>query len=143
MKKIYLLLFSITTGFLATAQNSSKQFMLKHEFIPEKIKPDLSAQPKGVVLWENQFDTASHWILDNTCAYAAYNIVGGYDYANGTSISSTSACTAPGTIATDPGTGVTAQWRFETDGNLIPVSALSPFGASSAVSYTHLRAHET
>jgi hypothetical protein len=69
MKKIYLLLFCITTSFLATAQNSSKQFMLKHEFIPEKIKSDFSAQPKGVVLWENQFDTARPWILDNTCAY--------------------------------------------------------------------------
>ena len=131
MKKIYLLLLCITTGFFATAQNSSRQFMLKHEFIPEKIKSDFSAQPKGVVLWENQFDTASQWILDNTCAYSAYNIVGGYDYANQTVINAPSACTSPGTVATDPGTGNTAQWRFETDGNVIPVGALAPFGSSS------------
>lgn len=131
MKKIYLLLLCITMGFLATAQNSSKQFMLKHEFIPEKIKSDFSAQPKGVVLWENQFDTASQWILDNTCAYSSYNIVGGYDYANQTVINAPSACTSPGTVATDPGTGNTAQWRFENDGNIIPVGALAPFGSSS------------
>ncbi|MFL2579411.1 MAG: T9SS type A sorting domain-containing protein [Parvicellaceae bacterium] len=114
MKKIYLLLFCITMGFFATAQNSSTQFMQKHEFIHYKIKSDFSTQPKGVVLWENQFDTASHWILDNSCAYSAYNIVGGYDYANQTVINAPSACTSPGTIATDPGTGNTAQWTFST-----------------------------
>ena len=115
MKKIYLLLFCITTSFMVTAQNSSTVFMQKHEFMPEKIKSNLSAQPKGVVLWENQFDNASDWILDNSCAYSAYTIVGGYDYANQTVINAPSACTSPGTVATDPGTGNTAQWRFETD----------------------------
>ena len=131
MKKIYLILFCTITGFISTAQNSSDRFMQKHEFIPEKIKSDLSAQPKGVVLWENEFDTASHWVLDNTCNYAAYNIVGGYDYVNQTTIGATSACTSPGTVATDPGTGVSAQWRLENDGSLIPVGALAPFGSSS------------
>ena len=131
MKKIYVILFCTITGFISTAQNSSDRFMQKHEFIPEKIKSDLSAQPKGVVLWENEFDTASHWVLDNTCNYAAYNIVGGYDYANQTTIGATSACTSPGTVATDPGTGVSAQWRLENDGSLIPVAALAPFGSSS------------
>ena len=56
---------------MVTAQNSSTVFMQKHEFMPEKIKSNLSAQPKGVVLWENQFDNASDWILDNSCAYSA------------------------------------------------------------------------
>ena len=132
MKKIYLLLFCIITGFIATAQNSSDRFMQKHEFIPEKIKSNLNAQPKGVVLWENQFDNAIDWVIDNTCTYAAYNIVGGYDYTNQIPISSTSTCTGSGTAGIDPGTGAAAQWRFETDPNLIPVSALAPFGSASA-----------
>ena len=132
MKKIYLLLFCITTGFLASAQSSSSQLSKKHEFIEEKTKPNFSSQPKGVVLWENQFDTASQWILDNTCAYTGYTIVGGYDYTNQVPITSTSSCTGTGTGATDPGTGATAQWRFETDPNLIPVSALAPFGSATA-----------
>ncbi len=76
--------------------------------------------------------TASDWVTDNSCSYAAYNIVGGYDYTNQTPITSTSACTGTGTAATDPGTGTTAQWRFETDANLIPVGALAPFGSASA-----------
>ena len=40
------------------------------EVILEKIKPNLDAQPKGVVLWENQFDTPSDWITDNSCSYS-------------------------------------------------------------------------
>ena len=132
MKKIYLLLFCITTSFLASAQSSSSQMSKKHEFIEEKIKPDFSSQPKGVVLWENQFDNASDWVTDNSCSYASYNIVGGYDYTNQTPITSTSVCAGTGTGATDPGTGTTAQWRFETDANLIPVAALAPFGSASA-----------
>ena len=56
MKKIYLLLFCITTGFLASAQSSSSQLSKKHEFIEEKTKPNFSNQPKGVVLWENQWN---------------------------------------------------------------------------------------
>ena len=132
MKKIYLLLFCITTSFLVSAQSSSSQMSKKHEFIEEKIKPDFSSQPKGVVLWENQFDNASDWVTDNSCSYASYNIVGGYDYTNQTPITSTSVCAGTGTGATDPGTGTTAQWRFETDANLIPVAALAPFGSASA-----------
>ena len=108
MKKIYLLLFCITTGFLASAQNSSSQISKKHEFIEEKTRPNFSSQPKGVVLWENQFDNASDWVLDNTCAYTGYTIVGGYDYTNQVPISSTSSCTGNGTVATDPGTGAAA-----------------------------------
>ena len=132
MKKIYLILFCITIGFIASAQNSSSQVSKKHEFIEEKTRSNISSQPKGVVLWENQFDNASDWVIDNTCAYAAYNIVGGYDYTNQTPISSTSTCTGSGTAGIDPGTGAAAQWRFETDPNLIPVSALAPFGSASA-----------
>ena len=132
MKKIYILLFCITTSFFASSQNSSSKVSKKHEFIEEKTRPNFSSQPKGVVLWENQFDTASQWILDNTCAYTGYTISGGYDYTNQTPITSTSACTGTGTVATDPGTGATAQWRFETDPNLIPVSALAPFGSATA-----------
>ena len=132
MKKIYLILFCITIGFIASAQNSSSQVSKKHEFIEEKTRSNFSSQPKGVVLWENQFDNASDWVIDNTCAYAAYNIVGGYDYTNQTPISSTSTCTGSGTAGIDPGTGAAAQWRFETDPNLIPVSALAPFGSASA-----------
>ena len=132
MKKIYILLFCITTSFFASSQNSSSKVSKKHEFIEEKTRPNFSSQPKGVVLWENQFDTASQWILDNTCAYTGYTISGGYDYTNQTPITSTSACIGTGTAATDPGTGATAQWRFETDPNLIPVSALAPFGSATA-----------
>jgi hypothetical protein len=131
LKKIYLSILCVLTSLAFSAQSSSNQLAKKHEVILEKIKPNLDAQPKGVVLWENQFDTPSDWITDNSCTYSTYNIVGGYDYANGTSISSTSPCTSPGTVAIDPNTGNTANWRFETDGNLIPVSVLSPFAAAS------------
>ena len=84
------------------------------------------------ILWMNEFDNAGDWVLDNSCAYSAYNIVGGYDYVNQTTMNAPSACTSPGTIAIDPNTGNTAQWRFETDPNLIPISALSPFGSATA-----------
>jgi hypothetical protein len=83
------------------------------------------------ILWTNEFDNISDWVLDNSCTYSAYNIVGGYDYVNQTQISSTSVCTGSGTVAVDPNTGASAQWKFETDGNLIPVVDLAPFGSSS------------
>ena len=63
------------------------------------------------ILWTDEFANAGAWILDNSCAYSAYNIVGGYDYVNQITINAPSACTSPGTIAIDPNTGNTAQWR--------------------------------
>ena len=78
------------------------------------------------ILWTNEFDNSSDWVTDNSCAYAAYNIVGGYDYVNQTPISSTSVCTGTGT------TGSSAQWSLLTDPNLIPVAAQSPFGSTTA-----------
>ena len=83
------------------------------------------------ILWTNEFDNASDWVIDNSCSYTGYNIVGGYDYVNQSTINAPSACTSPGTIAIDPNTGNTAQWRFETDPNIIPVAAQSPFVSSS------------
>ena len=67
------------------------------------------------ILWTNEFNNASDWVLDNSCTYASYNIAGGYDYVNQTTINAPSACTSPGTLAIDPSTGAAAQWRFETD----------------------------
>ena len=132
MKKIYIALLCALTSFAFSAQSSSNQLAKKHEVIIEKVRPNFEAQPKGVVLWEDQFDNASDWILDNSCTYSGYNITGGFDYANSTPISSTSPCTSPGTVAIDPNTGSTAQWRFETDASLIPVGALSPFASATA-----------
>ena len=132
MNKIYIPILCVLINFAFNAQTSSNQLAKKHEVILEKIRPNLDAQPKGVVLWEDQFDTDSNWVTDNSCTYSTYNITGGYDYVNGTPISSTSSCTSPGTVAIDPGTGATAQWRFETDANLIPVSVLSPFASATA-----------
>jgi len=84
------------------------------------------------ILWTNQFDNSSDWVLDNSCAYSSYNIAGGYDYVNQTTVNAPSACTSPGTLAIDPNTGNTAQWRFETDPNIIPVGAQSPFVSPTA-----------
>jgi hypothetical protein len=132
MKKIYLSIICVLTGLAFSAQSPTNQLAKKHEFILEKIRPNFNAEPKGLVLWEDQFDNASDWVTDNSCTYAGYNITGGYDYANGTPITGTSTCTSPGTVAIDPNTGSTAEWRFETDANLIPVGALSPFGSATA-----------
>ena len=131
MKKIYFSMICVLAGFAFSAQTSSNQLAKKHENILEKIRPNFTAEPKGLVLWENQFDNVSDWVTDNSCAYASYNITGGYDYVNGTPITGTSTCTSPGTVAIDPNTGSTAEWRFEVDGNLIPVGALSPFGSAT------------
>ena len=105
MKKIYLLLFSISVGFFGSAQQSNqKELVVREEYTEHKIKPSNNLnQPKGLVLWSNEFDNSADWILDNT-----------------------------GTVANDPNTGQPAQWVFETDPNVIPVSALSPFGAATA-----------
>ena len=105
MKKIYLLLFSISIGFLGSAQQSNqKELVVREEYTEYKIKPSNNLnQPKGVVLWSNEFDNSADWVLGNT-----------------------------GTVAVDPNTGQPAHWVFETDPNVIPVSALSPFGAATA-----------
>ena len=134
MKKIYILLLSLTTGFFATAQNSmSTDLVVKNDNSIHKIKPSNTAnQAKGVVVWSNEFDNAADWVLANDCAYASYTIAGGYDYVAGSATVVTSACTGSGTVAQDPNTGSTAQFRFETDANLIPVSVLSPFASATA-----------
>ena len=134
MKKIYILLLSVSFGFSASAQNNaSTDLITKNDNSIYKIKPsNIPNNSKGVVLWSNEFDNAADWILDNTCAYASYTINGGYDYVAGSNTPLLSACTGSGTVAIDPGTGAPAQWRFETDANLIPVSALSPFASATA-----------
>ena len=105
MKKIYLLLFSISVGFFGSAQQSNqKELVVREEYTEHKIKPSNNLnQPKGVVLWSNEFDNSADWVLDNT-----------------------------GTVAVDPNTGQPAHWVFESDPNVIPVSALAPFGAATA-----------
>ena len=113
MKKIYTLVLSLLFGFSALAQSSSNN-------------------SKGVVLWSNEFDNSADWVLDNSCNYTALNIVGGYDYVAGTPTPAMSSCTGTGTSAIDPNTGAAANWRFETDPNLIPVSVLAPFASASA-----------
>ena len=52
MKKIYIALLCVLTSFAFSAQSSSNQLAKKHEVILEKIRPNLEAQPKGVVLWD-------------------------------------------------------------------------------------------
>ena len=86
MNKIYIPILCVLINFAFNAQTSSNQLAKKHEVILEKIRPNLDAQPKGVVLWEDQFDTVSNWVTDNSCTYSTYNITGGYDYVNGTQL---------------------------------------------------------
>jgi hypothetical protein len=134
MKKIYTLLLSVTIGFSASAQSSqSSELITKNDNSIHKIKSNNTANnSRGVVLWSNEFDNAADWILDNSCAYASYTINGGYDYVAGTNTPLLSTCIPGGTAAIDPNTGSPAEWRFETDPSLIPVSALAPFASASA-----------
>ena len=109
MKKIYLLLFCISTGFFASAQNSYPKVSKKHEFIPEKIRRNFIPEQKGVVLWENQFDNDSLWILDNN-----------------------------GTTTNDPNTGSTAQWTFQTNTSYPSgIQGGSPFSGFNSASVTN------
>jgi hypothetical protein len=134
MKKIYILLLSITTGLFATAQNSiSTDLVVKNDNSIHKIKPsNTTNQSKGVVVWSNEFDNSADWVLANDCAYSSYTISGGYDYVAGSATVAASACTGSGTTAQDPNTGSAAQFRFENDPNLIPVSVLAPMGSATA-----------
>ncbi|MEK9620464.1 MAG: hypothetical protein VW078_10265, partial [Flavobacteriales bacterium] len=78
------------------------------------------------LIWQNDFSNSADWTLDNTCNFANSTI---YDTSGNILISS---CSGNGTNAIDPNTNATAQWRFETDPNLIPVSAQSPFMSLTA-----------
>ena len=136
MKKIYTLLFSISIVCLVTAQKDISIKPIAIEKIDNstaRVKPSNSDNiSRGVVLWTNEFDNSADWVLANDCAYASYTIAGGYDYVAGSATTVTSACTGSGTVAQDPNTGSAAQFRFETDPNIIPVGALAPFGSASA-----------
>jgi hypothetical protein len=134
MKKIYILILSLSFGISGSAQNSSNTDLItKSDNSIHKIKPsNTPSNSKGVVLWSNEFDNSADWVLDNSCNYAGLNIVGGYDYVAGTPTPVLSSCSGVGTVAIDPNTGAAANWRFETDPNLIPVGVLAPFASASA-----------
>ena len=58
MKKIYLSIICVLTGLAFSAQSPTNQLAKKHEFILEKIRPNFTAEPKGLVLWEDQFESS-------------------------------------------------------------------------------------
>ena len=135
MKKIYVLSLALSTALAGFSQftNAKGELVKRKEFKESKVKPSNSNHtPKGLTLWSNEFDNSADWVLDNSCAYTGYNLVGGYDYVAGASTTAFSTCTGNGTVANDPNTSQPAQWVFETNPSVIPVGVLSPFASASA-----------
>ena len=117
MKKIYVLSLALSTALAGFSQfsNVKGELVKRKEFKELKVKPSISNHtPKGLTLWSNEFDNSADWVLDNSCAYTGYNLVGGYDYVAGASTTAFSTCTGNGTVANDPNTSQPAQWVFET-----------------------------
>ena len=88
MKKIYVLSLALSTALAGFSQftNAKGELVKRKEFKESKVKPSNSNHtPKGLTLWSNEFDNSADWVLDNSCAYTGYNLVGGYDYVAGAS----------------------------------------------------------
>ena len=68
MKKLYILLISLTVGASISAQNGKVKapILTKHSTDLSVVKPTNNLSQKGITLWENDFSTASDWALTST-----------------------------------------------------------------------------
>ncbi|MDG2343989.1 MAG: T9SS type A sorting domain-containing protein [Flavobacteriales bacterium] len=68
MKKLYILLISLTVGAGVSAQNGKIKapILTKQNTDLSVIKPTNNVSQKGITLWENDFSTASDWAITST-----------------------------------------------------------------------------
>ena len=68
MKKLYILLISLTVGSAVSAQNGKVKapILTKHNTDLSVVKPTNNISQKGITLWENDFSTASDWAITST-----------------------------------------------------------------------------
>jgi hypothetical protein len=68
MKKLYILLISLTIGAGVSAQNGKLKapILTKQNTDLSVVKPTNNVSQKGITLWENDFSTASDWALTST-----------------------------------------------------------------------------
>ncbi len=69
MKKNYLLLLlgvGFCSGISAQIAPTALSRIDKYTSFEEKVKPATPNQPKGVVIWSNDFSNGSDWVYDNT-----------------------------------------------------------------------------
>ena len=68
MKKLYILLISLTVGAGVSAQNGKLKapILTKQNTDLSVIKPTNYVAQKGITLWENDFSTASDWAITST-----------------------------------------------------------------------------
>ena len=68
MKKLYILLISLTIGAGVSAQNGKLKapILTKQNTDLSVVKPTNNVSQKGITLWENDFSTASDWAITST-----------------------------------------------------------------------------
>ncbi|MBM77663.1 MAG: hypothetical protein CL846_04215 [Crocinitomicaceae bacterium] len=68
MKKLYILLISLTVGAGVSAQSGKIKapILTKHNVDNNVVKPTNHISQKGITLWENDFSTASDWAITST-----------------------------------------------------------------------------
>ena len=68
MKKLYILLISLTIGAGVSAQSGKIKapILTKHNVDNNVVKPTNHISQKGITLWENDFSTASDWAITST-----------------------------------------------------------------------------
>jgi hypothetical protein len=68
MKKIYMLMMCYTFGIQLNAQLPSQSIQTKNKYasFEYQLKPAKVNNPKGVVIWQNDFSVGSDWVYDNT-----------------------------------------------------------------------------
>ncbi len=68
MKKIYMLMMCSTFGIQLNAQLPSQSIQTKNKYasFEYQLKPAKVNNPKGVVIWQNDFSVGSDWAYDNT-----------------------------------------------------------------------------
>jgi hypothetical protein len=68
MKKLYILLISLTVGAGVSAQNGKLKapILTKQNTDLSVVKPTNNVSQKGITLWENDFSTASDWAITST-----------------------------------------------------------------------------
>jgi hypothetical protein len=68
MKKIYITLISLSLGYQLQAQIPSQNIEMKNKYarFDYSAKQNKFSQPKGVVIWSNDFSNSSEWTYDNT-----------------------------------------------------------------------------
>jgi len=68
MKKFYITLISLTLGYHIQAQIPSQNIEMKNKYarFDYSAKQNKFEQPKGVVIWSNDFSNSSEWTYDNT-----------------------------------------------------------------------------